>query len=246
MTPSETKVESNESEAHGPEVETFRPSVETIVRTQIQKHKLDLADEVINAGRFDNQTTAEERRKNLEELLQEDSQDMATTLTVPSEAELNSMLARSPEEVCFPPFYACVCVLFENTVFGINKGHESLSMSLQLVLFEKLDSIPELWPKELLTPREVPEWLQPKAKEYADVIENMKDDRSKRHAENAQALFNSIALEESARASSMANGNEDEGADDIPNESSAEVPFEAVEIEAIGSSTSFDPREAER
>lgn len=118
---------------------------------------------------------------------------------------------------------------------------------MQLALFKKLDSIAGLWPKELLTPREVPEWLQPRPKEYADVIEAMKDDRSKRHAENAQALFNSIALEESARASSMANGTEDAGgADDMPNEFSAEAPLEAIEIEAIGSSTSFDPREAER
>ena len=101
VVPSEAKIENNENQASGAEVEVFRPSVETIVRTQIQKHKLDLADEVINAGRFDNQTTAEERRKNLEELLQEDSQTMATTLTVPSEAELNVMLARNPEEVRF-------------------------------------------------------------------------------------------------------------------------------------------------
>lgn len=40
------------------------------VRNQIQKIKIDMANEVIDAGRFDMQTSMEERRHTLESLLQ--------------------------------------------------------------------------------------------------------------------------------------------------------------------------------
>ncbi len=39
------------------------------MRNIIQKQKIDMANEVIDAGRFDMQTTNEERRKTLEEML---------------------------------------------------------------------------------------------------------------------------------------------------------------------------------
>ncbi len=40
------------------------------VRNNIQKLKIDMANEVIDAGRFDMQTTMEERKHTLEALLQ--------------------------------------------------------------------------------------------------------------------------------------------------------------------------------
>lgn len=48
----------------------FGDSVEGLVRNTIQKAKIDMANEVIDAGRFDMQTTMEERKITLESLLQ--------------------------------------------------------------------------------------------------------------------------------------------------------------------------------
>ncbi len=45
-------------------------SIESLVRNIIQKHKNDMANEIIDAGRFDQTTTMDERRANLEALLQ--------------------------------------------------------------------------------------------------------------------------------------------------------------------------------
>jgi SWI/SNF-related matrix-associated actin-dependent regulator of chromatin subfamily A protein 2/4 len=47
----------------------FADSIESLMRNIIQKQKIDMANEVIDAGRFDMQTTNEERRKTLEEML---------------------------------------------------------------------------------------------------------------------------------------------------------------------------------
>lgn len=44
--------------------------MESLVRNLIQKQKIDMANEVIDAGRFDMTTTMDERRATLEALLQ--------------------------------------------------------------------------------------------------------------------------------------------------------------------------------
>lgn len=49
---------------------TRKDSVESLVRHFIQKQKIDMANEVIDAGRFDMQTSMDERRATLEALLQ--------------------------------------------------------------------------------------------------------------------------------------------------------------------------------
>ena len=48
----------------------YADSVESLVRNNIQKAKIDMANEVIDAGRFDMQTSMEERKLTLESLLQ--------------------------------------------------------------------------------------------------------------------------------------------------------------------------------
>ena len=48
----------------------YADSVESLVRNNIQKAKIDMANEVIDAGRFDMQTTMGERKLVLESLLQ--------------------------------------------------------------------------------------------------------------------------------------------------------------------------------
>lgn len=45
-------------------------SIESLVRNHIQKMKTDMASEVIDAGRFDQRTSMDERRQTLEALLQ--------------------------------------------------------------------------------------------------------------------------------------------------------------------------------
>jgi hypothetical protein len=53
----------------------YADSIESLVRNNIQKTKIDMANEVIDAGRFNMATTQEERKETLEALLQ------ASTLT---------------------------------------------------------------------------------------------------------------------------------------------------------------------
>ena len=48
----------------------YADSIESLVRNNIQKAKIDMANEVIDAGRFDMQTTMGERKLALESLLQ--------------------------------------------------------------------------------------------------------------------------------------------------------------------------------
>lgn len=74
-------------------------SVESLVRNTIQQHKIDMADEVINAGRFDQRTTHEERRLTLEALLHDEERYQERVHDVPSLQEVNRMIARSDEEV---------------------------------------------------------------------------------------------------------------------------------------------------
>lgn len=47
----------------------YADSIESLIRNTIQKIKIDMANEVIDAGRFDGQTTNEERKQSLETLL---------------------------------------------------------------------------------------------------------------------------------------------------------------------------------
>ncbi|XP_057454652.1 ATP-dependent helicase BRM-like isoform X2 [Lotus japonicus] len=74
-------------------------SIESLIRNNIQQYKIDMADEVINAGRFDQRTTHEERRLTLETLLHDEERCQETVHDVPSLQEVNRMIARSEEEV---------------------------------------------------------------------------------------------------------------------------------------------------
>lgn len=48
----------------------YLDSIESLVRNNIQKMKIDMANEIIDAGRFDQETSMDERRATLEALLQ--------------------------------------------------------------------------------------------------------------------------------------------------------------------------------
>ncbi|KAL2330274.1 hypothetical protein Fmac_017855 [Flemingia macrophylla] len=74
-------------------------SIESLIRNNIQQYKIDMADEVINAGRFDQRTTHEERRLTLETLLHDEERYQEMVHDVPSLQEVNRMIARSEEEV---------------------------------------------------------------------------------------------------------------------------------------------------
>ncbi|KAJ7560784.1 hypothetical protein O6H91_04G145700 [Diphasiastrum complanatum] len=77
----------------------YMGSVESLVRNNIQQHKIDMADEVINAGRFDQRTTQEERRLTLEALLHDEERYQETVHDVPSMQEVNRLIARTEEEI---------------------------------------------------------------------------------------------------------------------------------------------------
>jgi len=77
----------------------YKDSVESIVRNVIQRQKNEMADEVINAGRFDGRTTQEERRQTLETMLQDEERNQTAKNEVPSIHEINRLLARSEEEL---------------------------------------------------------------------------------------------------------------------------------------------------
>lgn len=48
----------------------YADSIESLVRNKIQQMKIDMANEVIDAGRFDMQTSMAERKETLEQMLQ--------------------------------------------------------------------------------------------------------------------------------------------------------------------------------
>lgn len=78
----------------------YRESVETLLRENIQQGKIDMADEVIDAGKFDQQTSAQARQQQLERLLAErQQQGRQGSQEVPTLAEMNKLLARSDEEL---------------------------------------------------------------------------------------------------------------------------------------------------
>ena len=77
----------------------YGDSIESVMRNQIQRMKIEMANEVIDAGRFDQQTTMAERRETLETLLQDQDRGMKAVNDVPTNAELNVMIARSDDEM---------------------------------------------------------------------------------------------------------------------------------------------------
>ncbi|KAJ0110887.1 hypothetical protein Patl1_00471 [Pistacia atlantica] len=77
----------------------YMGSIESLIRNNIQQYKIDMADEVINAGRFDQRTTHEERRMTLETLLHDEERYQETVHDVPSLQQVNQMIARSEDEV---------------------------------------------------------------------------------------------------------------------------------------------------
>ncbi|KAL3622142.1 hypothetical protein CASFOL_033553 [Castilleja foliolosa] len=77
----------------------YMGSIESLIRNNIQQYKIEMADEVINAGRFDQRTTHEERRMTLETLLHDEERYQETVHDVPSLHEVNRMIARSEAEV---------------------------------------------------------------------------------------------------------------------------------------------------
>ncbi|KAH7669570.1 DNA helicase protein [Dioscorea alata] len=79
--------------------ERYKASIESLIRSKIQQYKIKMADEVINAGRFDQITTHEERRLTLETLLHHEERNQETVHDVPTLKEVNRMIARSEEEI---------------------------------------------------------------------------------------------------------------------------------------------------
>ncbi|GMI66832.1 FLORAL FUSED ORGANS 3, CHROMATIN REMODELING 2, ARABIDOPSIS THALIANA BRAHMA, BRAHMA [Hibiscus trionum] len=77
----------------------YMGSIESLIRNNIQQYKIEMADEVINAGRFDQRTTHEERRMTLETLLHDEERYQETVHDIPSLHQVNCMIARSEEEV---------------------------------------------------------------------------------------------------------------------------------------------------
>ncbi|XP_020261440.1 ATP-dependent helicase BRM isoform X2 [Asparagus officinalis] len=77
----------------------YMGSIESLIRSNIQQYKIEMADEVINAGRFDQRTTHEERRMTLETLLHDEERYQETVHDVPSLEEVNRMIARNEEEI---------------------------------------------------------------------------------------------------------------------------------------------------
>ena len=77
----------------------YAESIESVVRNVIQAQKIEMADEIINAGRFDQRTTHAERRETLEKLMQDQASAGARSCAAPSMRELNRQIARTPEEI---------------------------------------------------------------------------------------------------------------------------------------------------
>ncbi|ONK81561.1 uncharacterized protein A4U43_C01F30560 [Asparagus officinalis] len=81
------------------EVKVIYMEAVSLIRSNIQQYKIEMADEVINAGRFDQRTTHEERRMTLETLLHDEERYQETVHDVPSLEEVNRMIARNEEEI---------------------------------------------------------------------------------------------------------------------------------------------------
>ena len=77
----------------------YSDSIESLVRNQIQTRKIAMANEVIDAGRFDQQTSMEERRQTLETMLQDSERNKKAENYAPTREEINQMLARGEAEL---------------------------------------------------------------------------------------------------------------------------------------------------
>ena len=77
----------------------YEDSIESITRRKIQKYKIDMANEVIDAGRFDLESSKEEKRKTLQTLLQEHTTSSGGDNYVVGMSEINRLIARNPEEI---------------------------------------------------------------------------------------------------------------------------------------------------
>jgi len=77
---------------------SYCESLESSVRNVIQKQKIEMAAEIVDAGRFDGQTTHAERRETLENLLSSQANGKRAEVSVPPLTELNGKIARSKEE----------------------------------------------------------------------------------------------------------------------------------------------------
>ncbi|CAK0787464.1 hypothetical protein CVIRNUC_010684 [Coccomyxa viridis] len=89
----------SQQEQQDGQVARYADSIESLVRNNIQKMKIDMANEVIDAGRFDMKTTMGERRQTLEDMLQDEERLKKAVNQVPSHEELNAMVARSESEL---------------------------------------------------------------------------------------------------------------------------------------------------
>ena len=109
----------------------LRESVEGIVRNTIQKRKIEMAEEIIDAGKFDLATSASDKKDTLERLLaaQAESNASERSCKAPSGDELNRMLARTDREL---------------------RDFERL---------DRLG--PGVWLPPLVSPAEQPRWLRP-------------------------------------------------------------------------------------
>ena len=88
-----------EQPPHDPNRRLYGDAIESVMRNQIQRMKIEMANEVIDAGRFDQQTSMEERRHTLEALLQDQDRALQAVNSVPTNHELNKMLARGEDEM---------------------------------------------------------------------------------------------------------------------------------------------------
>ena len=76
----------------------YADSIESLMRNMIQKVKIDMASEVIDAGRFDMQTSNSERRQKLEELLADEDRQRVAQNEAWSMDEFNKKAARNVQE----------------------------------------------------------------------------------------------------------------------------------------------------
>eukprot|EP01025_Chloroclados_australasicus_P051112 TRINITY_DN5944_c0_g3_i1.p1 TRINITY_DN5944_c0_g3~~TRINITY_DN5944_c0_g3_i1.p1 ORF type:complete len:428 (-),score=39.21 TRINITY_DN5944_c0_g3_i1:276-1559(-) len=77
----------------------YSDSIESLLRNTIQKQKIEMASEVIDAGMFDTKTTNDQRKEALNDLLNDETRLSVANNEVPSHEELNAMIARSDSEL---------------------------------------------------------------------------------------------------------------------------------------------------
>lgn len=70
VAPQRWYLQEGEAARVAPSQRKYAESIESLMRNSIQKTKIDMANEVIDAGRFNMSTTQEERKETLEALLQ--------------------------------------------------------------------------------------------------------------------------------------------------------------------------------